>query len=262
MSGTHDVCHGPRRLQHTHRAADVVRRTRSPCIAVRADDHQLVRQLAAADDTEGVVNQLRALGHAVVGHAHAGLHRPGAHVVAERKSTLPSGRHVAAANAGQQLARVAVRDRHDGDARQRHALGREPRRVRRTRVSRRGRVSRAIEHAAALDAVPVAHRTFGIDVAARISIGLRIAVDEQCYCAMPLRFARLDAAERAAIARDGDAPLHGHPQRVEPRIVLDQPVVHIDDLARRLADTAVAVHGRVLPLRGRRITGDRWLPER
>jgi hypothetical protein len=248
-------------FQHAHRPAHVVRRARTPRIAVRTDDHQLIGQLAAHHDAEGVVDLLRTLRRAIVAHRDAGSHRSRAGVIAKRESTLPPGGQIVTAKSGKELARIRVRDRHDGNVGQIHAIGGKAGRVRRARIAGRGRIACAVEDAAALDPIPVSHGPRGIDVATHVPVVLGVAVDEQRHGAVPLRLARLDAAERATIARDGDAPVDRYAERVESRVVLDQPVVHVHDLARDLAHPAVAVHGGVLPFLRRRVARDGGLAE-
>ena len=50
--------HRARRLEHAHGAAHVVAGAGPPRVAMPADDHDLVRELAAAHDAEGVVDRL------------------------------------------------------------------------------------------------------------------------------------------------------------------------------------------------------------
>src|SRR5574338_1172225 len=93
----------------------------------------------------------------------------------------------------QKLRCVAVRDRHDGNARDASLSGRDSRGTGTTRCAGGRRIAGTIEDTAALDPVRWTHRTGGVHVAANVAVVLRIAVDEQRRRAVPLRFTRLDA---------------------------------------------------------------------
>ena len=58
---------------------------------------------------------------------------------------------------------------------------------------------------------------------------------------------------RPTVARDGDLSLHRNAHRVELRVVLDQTVVHVDDVGGHVALPAVSVHRGILRQRRRRI---------
>jgi hypothetical protein len=73
--------HGASRFKNAHGAADVVRGARPPTIAMSADDHQLVRELAAAHHAERVVDRLEWFSGAIVLHGDAGADRAGTDVV-------------------------------------------------------------------------------------------------------------------------------------------------------------------------------------
>ena len=68
---------------------------------------------------------------------------------------------------------------------------------------------------------------------------------------MLFRFTRLDAAKRAAIASNGDPPLHRDAEGIEARVVLDETVVDVDDVGRHVTRAAVSVHGEILSEPGR-----------
>ena len=173
-----------------------------------ADDHQLVGKLAAAHDAEGVVDRLRAAasrGRRSRGRARApGPGRrdsgTGARPAIAAGTSRPRSPSSSSLALPYEIGTTGMRGMSIRRSASRGALAR-------ARVARRGRIAVAVEHAAALHAVPVAHRPLGIDVAAHVAVVLRIAVDEQRHGAVPLRLARLDAAERAAVARDGDPAL-------------------------------------------------------
>ncbi len=156
---------------------------------------------------------------------------------------------------------LRVADRHHRNVRDLHLVGRKSRNVRRASVSWRRRIAVGVEDAAALDPVAVSHRSFGVHVAHDEAVVLRIAVDQQRDRAVLLRFARLDAAERSPVAREGDLAFHRHTHRIELRVVFDEAVVHVDDFGRRVPLAAVPVDRRILRERGRRISLDRRLGE-
>ena len=195
-------------FQHAHRAADVVRRARSPTIAMSTDHHHLIGELAATHNAERVENWLRAVRRAVVRHFDSCRDRSGAHVIPEGQPALPVLRHVSAAQSAEQFGGVAVRDWYDGDVRNRHLSRGEPWRAGDTRISRRGGITGTVEYAASLHAVLVAHRALRVHIAVHVAVLLRVAVDDQRRGAVLLRFACLDAAEGPPIARYGNPALH------------------------------------------------------
>jgi len=262
MAGPHRLGYRACGLEHADRTTHVVRRARPPRIAVPADDHQLVRKLAPANDAERVVDRLRAVCGPIIRHLHARTHRTGAHVVAEGQSALPALRDAVAAQSLEQFARIPVRDGNNGDVRNLHPTLGKPWRSRLRCIPRRGRIAVDVHHAAPLHAVAVAHRAIRIDVATHVAVLLRIAVDEQRHGAVLLGLARLDAAERPSVPRHGNLPAHGDAERVELRVVLDQAVVHVDHVRRHVTLPAVAVHRWILRQGRCRVTGDRRLGER
>ena len=167
-----------RRLQHAHGSAHIVCGARSPSIAMSAHHHDLVRKLTAANDAERVVDRLRAIRRAIVCHLDARLDRARSKVISKRQTALPSLRCLTSCEAVEKLRRIAIRDRNYGNVRDRHLTLGEPRRSGHARIARRRRVARSVEDTAALDAIPVAHRTVRIHIADYVAILLRIAVDE------------------------------------------------------------------------------------
>ena len=89
MARLHRVGHGARRLEHAHRAAHVVGRAGTPSITVPPNDHQLVRQLGAAHDSERIVDRLQGMRRAIIVYDDACLHRAGTGMVAEWQPALP-----------------------------------------------------------------------------------------------------------------------------------------------------------------------------
>src|SRR4029077_5657669 len=105
------------------------------------------------------------------------------------------------------------------------------------RPARRRGIAVAVHHAAPLNAVGVAHRPFGVDVAPEVGALLPTGGDDQSHGAPLLRLARLDAAEGAAVARDGDLAAHADAERIERLVVFDQAVIDVDDVG---GDVAIA----------------------
>src|SRR5439155_5095713 len=175
-----------------------------------------------------------------------GAHRARADVVAERQAALPALRDGRPGDRLEEAAGVAVAHRDDRNARDVERILWQPPGARDRRPARCGGIAVAVHHAAALNAVGVAHRPLGIDVAPEEAVVLRIGVDDQPDRAPLLRLARLDTAERAPVARNHDLAVHADAQRIECLVVLDQPVVHVDDFGRDIAVAGVSVEGRDL----------------
>ena len=252
---------GARCLENAHRAADIVRRARAPRVAVATDQHHLVWKLASTHNAERVVDRLQRARGAIVANEDPRLHWPRSDVISERQSTLPTLRQHTATNSAQQFRCVAIADRHNRNVRNLHLAFGKPHRPRLARIGRRGRIAIAIQHAPALHSARRPHRAFGIDIAADEAVVLWIAVDDQRGRAVPLGLSRFDATKRAAVARDGDLAANRNAKRIELDVVLDQPVVDVDHFTGDIALAAVAVYGRILRQRRRRIVRQDRLAE-
>src|SRR5206468_6235738 len=118
---------GTRGFEHAHCSTHIVRRSRRPSIAVPSDNDQLVGKLNTTNDAERVVNRLERLRRAVIRHRDPRTYGSGPNVVVKGKAALPATRHAHTPGFLQELSRVAVADRDDGDARNFHLLRSEAR---------------------------------------------------------------------------------------------------------------------------------------
>ena len=278
MAGAHLGGDRAGHFEHTDHTADIVGGARTPCIAVAAGDHHLAGELGAGDDRERVPDRVVASLSGLAGERHAGASGPGPRgsgTATRPARTAESGprswRHCP------RCRRVRCRCRGDRAAgaprcRRRSARpgcagcpsGRDRRGGRRRCSGSPGAgVTVGVHDAAALHALFGAHGSFGVHVAAREAIVGRIAVDEERGRAVLLGFARLDAAERVAVAGDDDLALHRDADRVEVGVVLNESVIDVHDLAGRASVPAVGVERRDLGKGGRRgVTGDRSFAQR
>ena len=97
-----------------------------------------------------------------------------------------------------------------------------------------------------------AHRSLRIDVASGVAVVRRVGIDDEPHRAVPLRFARLDPAERASVTRQRDLAAHVLPERVERLVVVDQTVVDVHDVGGDVAVARVRVErGNLRPARRR-----------
>ncbi len=144
----------------------------------------------------------------------------------------------------------AVRDRHHRDLHdRRRVLAIEALRVRVGADARRERIARVdrhVHHAPALHAVLRTVRPVRERLALREAIVLRVGVDEAADGAVLVRDLRLDAAPRAAVARDHDRALHRDAAPLERVVVVGDAVVHVDERRRDVAVGGVRVVRRQL----------------
>ena len=240
-----------RRLEHTHGAAHIVARARSPGVAMAADHNPFIWPPTAADHADGVPDLMEGASATLGLHVHPRARRPRPDVIMERQPALPALRHGRSGHRLEEAARVPVTHRDDRNLGDVERIFGKASRPFDGRPAGRGGIAVAVHHAAALDPVRVAHRPLGVHVAPEVAVVLRIGIHDEPHRAALLRLARLDAAEGPAVAGDRDLACHTDAEGIECLVVFDEAVVDVDDVRRRVTVPGVAVEGRDLRTRAR-----------
>ena len=242
------------RLFEQHgRAADRIARAVDPRVVMVAADDPLVRKRAARHLRDDVVERLRV---PVERDLQVHARRPRADPVGDRQRAAPAvGRH-RTLDRGQQRLRVRVRDRQDGNLRERRRVlhGQPCRAGRRADVrgQRIARIERHVHHAAALRAVLRPHRAVRKRRLAEVTVVSRIRIDEAADGAVLARDLGLDAAPRRAVPRDDDRAAHGDTELFQDVVVLRPAVVDVHERRRDVAvDRVRVVAGQLLGLLAR-----------
>ena len=120
-----------------------------------------------------------------------------------------------------------------------------PARLRRpARAQRIAGMNRHVHHAAALHALLRPERSLRIHVARVVAVVSRVRVDEAADRAVLVGDLGLDAAPSAAVARQDDLALDVDVHLLQPLVVGRHAVVHVDDVARRVAVGRIGVEDR------------------
>ena len=241
------LAHGPRLLQQRDHPADGVVGPVDPRVVVVAAHHPLVGPLGSTEARDDVEGRRQ---FPVEGELEPDGGRAGAEVVGDGQRAAPRGRRDGAAERPQQRERVGVGDGEDGNLRERRGVfAVEARGLSgRADAGRQGVAGeeRHVGDRAALRAPLVAPRAFRVDVALKVAVVARVGVDEATDGPALGGDLRLDAAPRAAVARDDDLPLHVHAAPLQLLVVARHSVVDVDELAGHVAVDRVGVVGRQL----------------
>src|ERR1051325_2347240 len=118
-------------------------------------------------------------------------------------------------------------------------------RTERRGISGRGRIAVAVVAAATLHTVGRAHRTGREYLAFVVAIAGWIGKENQSCGAIALREHCLDAAIALTIARDHDLSFDADTQAIEQMVIVEEAVVHINEIARDRTRGRIAVRPRI-----------------
>ena len=246
-AGLREFADRARFFHHRDHAAHRILRAIDPRIMMIAADDPLVRQLRAAHPRDHVVGR-RELPVELQLQMH--LRRPGPEVIRDRKRPAPRVRRHRSAQRLQQRKRIGVRDRHHRNLHQRRRLfARQALGVLGGADVGGERVAGEdghVEDGAALGAEFGTPGALRIHVTLRVAVVSRIRVDQASDGAAFGGDLRLDAAPRAAVARDHDLAFDVDAAFGEHVVVARHAVVHVDELRGDVAIRRIGVVDRQL----------------
>ena len=216
-----------------------------------AANDPFVGRNAAGNFRDDVVHRLRV---PVEFHFQMNFRRPRSDVIRNWQISSPLVRRHGPFERGQQRLGVAVgnrQHRNSGEALrifQRQSLS--PRRGADAGSERIARTRRSkVHHASALHAIGIAHRPLRKHVVARVTIILRLRIDQATDGSVLRRNFGFHSAPGVIILGDHDRALHRDAEPVEFLVVLRQAIVHKDQRSAHIAvDGIRIVSGKLLGL--------------